>query len=81
MIMATNNLRLAQLYWGPGPLPAGAVMVGAVYRSPGIAGAIIRLPTGLYAQGNAGTLRSVNQADMERAIVNRGQEVAERSTM
>lgn len=66
MIMATNNLRLAQMYWGPGPLPAGA---------------IIRLPTGLYVQGNAGTLRSVNQADIERALVNCGREVDERRAM
>lgn len=80
MIMADNNLRLADLFWGPGPLPTGAVILGNVYRKPGIAGAIIRLPSGLYAQGNAGSLRSVNQTDIQRAIRQAGSQITEGAT-
>jgi hypothetical protein len=47
-----------RLYWGPGPLPAGAEALGTVWRD-GYTGALLRMPTGVYVMGNAGSLRSL----------------------
>jgi len=67
MIQVTNNLRLAGFFWGPQPLPYGAVMTGIVLRAPGVSGALIRTRTGIYCQGNAGVLRALPQYETEQA--------------
>lgn len=56
-----------KLYWGATPLPAGATAIGTVERAPGDVGALLLLPTG-YVQGNAGSLRSIDQAAVRAAL-------------
>ena len=58
---ASQSLNLAGLYWGAMPLPEGAVMLGCIYRNNGVGGALIRLQNGNYVQGNAGSIRSLDQ--------------------
>jgi len=55
-----------KMYWGAMPLPAGAEALGIVTRETGT-GALIRLASGVYVQGNAGSIRSLPQDDVERA--------------
>lgn len=71
----TNRGRLAvdvggawRIYWGNAPVPSGAEMLGTVTRSPGDVGALARLPTGLYAQGNASVLRGLDQRKVQAAL-------------
>ena len=52
------------LYWGPGPLPAGATAHGTVTRGEADTGALIRMPNGIYVQGNAGAIRSLPQREV-----------------
>jgi len=55
----TGNKKLGRMYWGPGPLPQGAELLGTVTRPNMEAGALLRMPTGRLVQGNAGCLRTV----------------------
>jgi len=50
-----------KLFWGNGPLPKGANALGVIRRGPWDKGALILMPTGIYVQGNAGSLRSLDQ--------------------
>lgn len=56
------------LYWGPGPLPAGAEFLGTVTRDEIDTGALIRMPNGIFVQGNAGAIRSLPQRDVEMSL-------------
>jgi hypothetical protein len=56
------------LYWGVSPLPTGAKALGIVERKLGERGALILLPTGIYVQGNAGSIRSLNQSAIKVAL-------------
>jgi hypothetical protein len=66
MFVDTDTDR-ARMYWGPGTLPVGGEMIGTVQRKAGDVGALIHLPTG-YWQGNAGALRSLDRAEVEKAM-------------
>ena len=55
----TGDAKTGKLYWGNMPLPQGAEILGTVTRETGETGALIKLPTGIYVQGNAGALRSL----------------------
>jgi hypothetical protein len=57
--MKTNKNGNWQAYWGVMPLPQGAEALGTVTRDTGETGALIRMPTGICSQGNAGVLRSL----------------------
>lgn len=57
-----------RLYWGPGPLPAGAIALGTVTRDGADTGALIQMRTGAYVQGNAGAIRSLPQIEVAEAI-------------
>lgn len=57
-----------QLYWGAMPLPAGAQALGTVKRDTLETGALIRLSTGKYVQGNAGAIRTLPQREVEQAL-------------
>lgn len=57
-----------QLYWGYGPLPANAEALGIVQRETLETGALIRLGSGNYVQGNAGAIRTLDQRDVKAAI-------------
>ena len=54
-------------YWGQMPLPAGAEALGTISRETGT-GALIKLASGVYVQGNAGAVRTLPQAEVERAL-------------
>lgn len=54
-----TDTQRGRMYWGPGPLPHGATLAGAVTRGNGDAGALLRMPTGRNVQGNAGAIRSL----------------------
>lgn len=58
-----------QLYWGIGPLPTGAEALGTVQRETLETGALIRLVTGIYVQGNAGAIRTLDQSEVGAALV------------
>lgn len=57
-----------KLYWGMSPLPTGAEALGTVQRETLEIGALIRLSTGIYVQGNAGAIRTLDQRDAKVAI-------------
>lgn len=57
-----------QLYWGYMSLPAGAESLGIVQRQNLETGALIRLSTGIYVQGNAGGIRTLDQRAVEEAL-------------
>lgn len=57
-----------QVYWGVMPLPAGAEGLGTVTRETGETGALIRLASGNYVQGNAGGIRTLDQRAVEKAL-------------
>jgi len=57
-----------QLYWGYTPLPAQAEALGTIQRETLETGALIRLSTGIYVQGNAGAIRTLDQRAAKEAI-------------
>ena len=54
-------------YWGAMPIPAGAEALGTVTRETGT-GALIRLASGEYVQGNAGGIRNLPKHEVEQAL-------------
>lgn len=61
-----------QIYWGGVPLPTGAKALGTVSRGGGDTGALLLHPTGIYSQGNAGSIRSLPQVDVPAALRTEG---------
>ena len=61
MKIKISTLGEPSTYWGPGPLPAGAELCGIVTRNDTDVGALVRLASGEYVQGNAGATRSLPQ--------------------
>ena len=57
-----------KLYWGASPLPEGAKAIGTVSRETGDHGALILMPTGVYVQGNAGSVRNIDQTAVKKAL-------------
>lgn len=57
-----------KIYWGYTPLPAGAEAIGTVQRENLETGALIRLGTGVYVQGNANSIRTLPQSEVEAAL-------------
>jgi hypothetical protein len=57
-----------RLYWGNAPIPAGAQPLGTVTRGLGDTGALLRFANGNYAQGNASTLRALDQRKIVAAL-------------
>ena len=62
------------LWWGTDPLPFGATVLGTVTHTFGgdcdlvATGALLRLSSGIYCQGNAGALRSLPQREVEASL-------------
>ncbi len=54
-------------YWGTMPLPDGAEALGIV-AGPDREGALLRLASGIYVQGNAGGIRTLPQSEIEAAV-------------
>lgn len=57
-------LPMALSYWGAGPLPKGAKIIGG-YSDERRAGALIRLASGILVCGNAGAISNVPQSKEE----------------
>ncbi len=64
----TADIKTGRKYWGAMPLPPGAELLGAVSRDSQT-GALIKMPTGLQVQGNAGVIRTLpaDREDYQRA--------------
>ena len=54
-------------YW-PGPLPEGSTAHGTVTRDGTDTGALIRMATGVYVQGNASALHSLPQDEVAASL-------------
>jgi len=53
---------MAKTYWGMMPLPVGSELVGG-YSDKNMAGALIKMQTGIYVCGNAGTIANIPQPE------------------
>ena len=52
LVKCSCDLKKGRLYWGPGTVPGE--IVGTVTRKNGETGALLRLHSGRFVQGNAG---------------------------
>lgn len=68
MLKVTKSGKKWQVYWGYTPLPAGAEALGTVQRDTLETGALIRLSTGIYVQGNATAIRTLDQSEVKAAL-------------
>ncbi len=57
-----------RIWWGNAPLPVGAQALGTITRNVGDNGALLLLPSGIYSQGNAGVLRTLDQRKVAAAL-------------
>lgn len=57
-----------KLYWGYASLPKGAEALGVVQRESLETGALILLSSGVYVQGNAGVIRTLDQSAVKTAL-------------
>lgn len=67
-MLKVNKSAAWQIYWGYAPLPSGAESLGTVQRETLETGALLRLSTGIYVQGNAGAIRTLPQREVEEAL-------------
>jgi len=70
-----RNQHRGKMYWGADPFPAGSEFVGLVFRDEYDQGALVRLSSGEYVQGNAGSFRMLDQRQVAKALL------AERSSI
>lgn len=57
-------------YWGPQPIPSGAQLIGVLRADqPYRQGALIKLASGMYVQGNAGCVRTLPQSEVRLALL------------
>lgn len=61
----SRDMQLGRMYWGPGPLPQGAELMGVVTRPDREAGALLKMPTGALVEGKNGTIRSLRTQTRE----------------
>lgn len=61
MTIVVDASPLGRALWGAMPLPQGADYVGTVVRDGYDTGALLLLPSGIYVQGNAGSVRTLPQ--------------------
>jgi hypothetical protein len=71
MLITTTERALSKARFAAGTLPPGGRLAGLVERTDGTFGALCRLPNGHYVQVNAGIVRSLSQAAVGRALLNR----------
>jgi hypothetical protein len=74
MNIAVDHAGKWKCYWGAGPLPVGAIALGTVTRDGTDTGALLLMRTGLYYQGNAGTIRGLPQRKIREAQLPAGKE-------
>ena len=63
-----KSINQGKIYWGVMPLPAGAELLGLIELKPIRKGALIRLQNGVYVEGSAGAIRTLDQAKVEQAL-------------
>ena len=66
-MITLSKLGKWRIYW-TGPLPDGAEALGTVTRDGYDTGALLRMQTGVYVQGNAGAIRSLPQREIISAL-------------
>jgi hypothetical protein len=71
MLITTTTRALSKARHAGGTLPPGARLVGLVERTDGTVGALCRLPNSRYIQVNDGVVRSISQAAVGRALLQR----------
>lgn len=64
----TGNTGTAKMYWGASPYPAGSECLGVIYRTDTDMGALILMSTGLYVQGNAGSIKTLDQQQVRELL-------------
>jgi len=68
MSVSINTAGNWRIWWGPSPLPHGAEARGTVRRDAGDEGALLEMATDIFAQGNAGVLRSLPQREIHERL-------------
>lgn len=68
MLKITKSSSKWKIYWGYSPLPTGAEALGTVQRDNLETGALIRLASGAYVQGNARAIRTLDQGEVQAAL-------------
>jgi len=69
-----NNMKIildpkvGKIYWGIKPLPVGAELLGLIELKPIRKGALIRLQNGIFVEGSAGSIRTLEQDKVEQAL-------------
>lgn len=53
--------KVGKMYWGIKPLPVGAKLLGLIELKPNRKGALIRLQNGIFVEGSAGAIRTLEQ--------------------
>ena len=71
MLITTTARALSKARRAAGALPPGGRLAGLVERTDGTSGALCRLPNGRYVQVNGGVVRSLAQAAVGRALLQR----------
>jgi hypothetical protein len=59
----------AKMYWGAAPYPAGSECIGVICRTKINKGALLLLASGEYVQGNGLSFRTLDQRQIEKALV------------
>lgn len=57
-----------KLYWDNMPLPQGAEVIGTVSLMDGNNGVLLYLQSGIYVQGNAGSISSLEQIEVKKEL-------------
>lgn len=55
-------------YWDNVPLPHGAEVIGSISLNDGNNGVLLLLQSGIYVQGNAGSVSSIEQIEVKKQL-------------
>lgn len=64
----TLDPKAGEMYWGIKPLPVGSELLGLIEIKPFRKGALIRLQNGVYVEGTAGAIRTLEQDKVARIL-------------
>lgn len=60
--------KVGKMYWGIKPLPVVAELLGLIELKPIRKGALIRLQNGVFVEGSAGSIRTLEQDKVARIL-------------